>query len=308
MAKKIVRIATRKSPLAMWQAHHIREKLLHHWPSLHIELLPMVTSGDMFIKDKLSTIGGKGLFVKELEEALLDGRADLAVHSMKDVPITLPEGLGLMSICKRQNPLDALVSHQYTNFTSLPHGAIIGTTSLRRQSQLLAIRPDLTIKPLRGNVQTRLEKLRLGEYDAIILAAAGLERLGMHETITEILTTELMLPACGQGALGLECRLDDKDLIKYLAPLNDPLTALCVDSERQVNARLGGNCHVPLAVYCCPQPGAHLLIRAKVATPDGKIILSNAQEGSHQEAKRLADKCAEALLALGADALLQTSL
>jgi len=306
MAKKTVRIATRKSPLAMWQAHHIRERLLQHWPSLHIELLPMVTSGDMFLKDRLSTIGGKGLFVKELEEALLDGRADLAVHSMKDVPVTLPEGLGLMSICKRQNPLDALVSHQYSSFTSLPHGAVIGTTSLRRQSQLLAIRPDLTIKPLRGNVQTRLEKLRLGEYNAIILAAAGLERLGMHETITEILTTELMLPACGQGALGLECRLDDKDLIKYLAPLNDPLTALCVDSERQVNARLGGNCHVPLAVYCCPQPEAHLLIRAKVATPDGKIIISNAQEGSHQEAIRLANKCADALLALGADELLQT--
>ena len=247
-----LRIATRKSPLALWQANYIRNALIQHWPTLEIELIPMTTSGDQFFKDKLSAIGGKGLFVKELEEALLEQRADLAVHSMKDVPATFPDGLCLAAICARHNPLDALVSHKYSSLSSLPTGAIIGTTSLRRQSQLMANRPDLHIKALRGNIQTRIAKLQSNEYDAIVLAAAGLERMAMHDMIRELFNTDVMLPACGQGALGIECRIDDVELKKYIAPLNDPSSALCVNTERHVSALLGGTCHVPLAGYCTP--------------------------------------------------------
>ena len=307
ISQKILRIATRKSPLALWQANHIGKMLLKHWPTLQIELVPMVTSGDKFLKDKLLAIGGKGLFVKELEEALLDQRADLAVHSMKDVPATFPEGLCLAAICTRDNPLDALLSPKYACLDTLPLGAIIGTTSLRRQSQLLAIRPDLQIKTLRGNIQTRISKLNAGEYDAIVLAAAGLERMAMNDVIREILSTEIMLPACGQGALGIECRIADEVLKKYIAPLNDPLSAICVKSERQVNALLGGNCHVPLAVYCTPTADSQLHLRAKVATIDGKIVISNSQQGHLHDAKALADKCAQALLASGASSLLTGS-
>ena len=307
MSQKILRIATRKSPLALWQANHVCELLLKHWPTLQIELLPMVTSGDTFFKDKLSAIGGKGLFVKELEEALLDNRADLAVHSMKDVPVTLPNGLCLAVICERHNPLDALVSNAYASLDALPKAAIVGTTSLRRQSQLLAARPDLNIKALRGNVQTRMSKLEAGEYDAIILAVAGLERMGMHNRIKEILSTDIMLPACGQGALGIECRIEDAELLTYLAPLNDPISAVCVHTERHVNALLGGNCHVPLAVYCINVTDSQLLLRAKVATVDGKIILSNQQHGHQKDASTIAESCAQTLLANGANDLLATA-
>ncbi len=307
MSKILLRIATRKSPLALWQANHVRERLIQHWPSLRIELIPMVTSGDKFLQNKLSTLGGKGLFVKELEEALLDHRADLAVHSMKDVPAAFPEGLGLAAICRRDNPLDALLSLKYANLDHLPTGAIIGTTSLRRQSQLLAIRPDLQIKTLRGNIQTRIAKLEAGEYDAIVLAAAGLERMSMQESIREILSTEIMLPACGQGALGIECRINDEQIKKYIAPLSDPTTAICVNAERQVNALLGGNCHVPLAVYCTPTKDSQLLIQAKVASLDGKIVISNSQQGRQQDATAIANQCAQALLASGADALLNST-
>ncbi len=304
---KILRIATRKSPLALWQANHIRNELLRHWPTLHVELVPMVTSGDKFLNDKLSATGGKGLFVKELEDALLNQRADLAVHSMKDVPATFPEGLCLVAICPRHSPFDALVSPNYANLDSLPTGAIIGTTSLRRQSQLLAARPDLHMKTLRGNIQTRMSKLQSGEYDAIVLAVAGLERMAMHEVIREIFSTEIMLPACGQGALGIECRIQDDELKKYIAPLNDSLSALCINSERHVNALLGGNCHVPVAVYCTPTADSQLLLRAKVATTDGKIIISNRQQGHQHDATALADKCAQALLASGASFLLNSA-
>ncbi len=307
MSKILLRIATRKSPLALWQANHVRERLIQHWPSLQIALIPMVTSGDKFLQNKLSTLGGKGLFVKELEEALLDHRADLAVHSMKDVPAAFPEGLGLAAICRRDNPLDALLSLKYANLDHLPTGAIIGTTSLRRQSQLLAIRPDLQIKTLRGNIQTRIAKLEAGEYDAIVLAAAGLERMSMQESIREILSTEIMLPACGQGALGIECRINDEQIKKYIAPLSDPTTAICVNAERQVNALLGGNCHVPLAVYCTPTKDSQLLIQAKVASLDGKIVISNSQQGRQQDATAIANQCAQALLASGADALLNST-
>ncbi len=308
MSQKILRIATRKSPLALWQANHIREQLLLHWPTLHIELLPMVTSGDKFLNEKLSTTGGKGLFVKELEEALIDKRADLAVHSMKDVPAIFPKGLGLTAICTRHNPLDALVCPSFSNLDALPLNATIGTTSLRRQSQLLAIRPDLHIKPLRGNIQTRIAKLQSGEYDAIVLAAAGLERMGMDNIITEILNTETMLPACGQGALGIECREDNEELKKIIAPLNDAVSALCVTSERHVNALLGGNCHVPVAVYCVLTENSQLLIRAKVASMDGKIVISNRQSGPQKDALLLAEECAHVLLASGASALIANKL
>lgn len=304
MTQKIIRIATRKSPLALWQANYISELLIKHWPSIKIELLPMTTSGDKFIKNKLTTLGGKGLFVKELEEALLDNRADIAVHSMKDVPVTFPKGLEITAICTRQNPLDALVSENYNSLNDLPKGAIIGTMSLRRQSQLLANRPDFNIKTLRGNVQTRLAKLKNNEYDAIVLAAAGLLRLNLQAEIKAILGTEIMLPACGQGALGIECRIEDKDIIKYLKPLNDEISSICVNAERHVNAILGGNCHVPLAVYCAPINDEKLIIRAKVASVDGKIIISNSQEGKITNANELADICAKELLANGAKALL----
>lgn len=307
MSQKILRIATRRSPLALWQANHIRVILMQYWPELHIELIPMVTSGDKFLRDKLSLTGGKGLFVKELEESLLDNRADLAVHSMKDVPALFPEGLGLAAICARSNPLDALVSNSFSSLDALPVGAIIGTASLRRQSQLMVMRPDLQIKTLRGNIQTRIAKLQSGEYDAIVLAMAGLLRMSMHAHITEILSSDVMLPACGQGALGIECRLEDASLIKYLAPLNDPISALCVNTERLVNARLGGNCHVPLAVYCSPAPESQLILRAKIATIDGNTVISNQQNGHQQMAAIMAQDCANALLASGGAELLKAS-
>ena len=304
MPRNILRIATRKSPLALWQANHVRAHLLHHWPNLSIELLPLVTSGDTFLKQKLSTLGGKGLFVKELEEALLDKRADLAVHSMKDVPAYFPEGLCLPTICKRHNPLDALLSPEYNSLNDLPHGAIIGTSSLRCQSLLLAHRPDLQIKELRGNIQTRISKLTSGAYDAIILAAAGLERMNMQTHIKEQLSADIMLPACGQGALGIECRMDDDRLMQYLAPLNDPLSTRCVTTERHVNALLGGHCHVPLAVYCSPINQQDLSLRAKVASIDGQMVIEHQIQGHQDQALSLAETCAQALLVNGARALL----
>lgn len=307
MAIETLRIATRKSPLALWQANHIADLLKQYWPLLKIELVPMVTSGDKFLKDKLLLTGGKGLFVKELEEALLAGEADIAVHSMKDVPATFPEGLALASICKRHNPLDAFIAKRHNRLQELPAGSIIGTSSLRRQSQLLALRSDLEIKVLRGNINTRLNKLEEGEYDAIILAVAGLERMEMQASITEILSDELMLPACGQGALGIECRAEDSDIKKLLTPLNDPLSALCVHSERHVNALLGGNCHVPLAVFCTVQSNQQLLLRAKVLTTDGQTVIQDSQSGPQSQAIAIADTCAKALLAKGAGKLLSLS-
>lgn len=308
MTTKILRIATRKSPLALWQTNHISEKIKQHWPTIEIKLVPMVTSGDKFLQDKLLAKGGKGLFVKELEEALLDNRADIAVHSMKDVPATFPEGLSLAVICERHNPLDALITNDHIALKALPKGSVIGTSSLRRQSQLLAIRPDLAFKTLRGNINTRLDKLKAGEYDAIVLAVAGLERMGMQDTITETLREDIMLPACGQGALGIEFRTNDAAMQRLLAPLNDPLSALCVHSERHVNAILGGNCHIPLAVFCTIGAKQQLLLRAKVLTLDGKTVISDSQSGHQSQAIALADTCAKALLAKGANELLALSL
>lgn len=303
---KIIRIATRQSPLALWQAEHVRAQLLKKWPTLTIELVPMLTSGDKFLKDKLLAEGGKGLFVKELEEALLDKRADLAVHSTKDMPAALPEGLCLPVICKRDNPYDALVSTQYATIDDLPINAIIGTASLRRQSQLLAYRPDLHIKTLRGNIHTRLTKLDTEPFDAIILAAAGLERMNLQHFIKQILPDNMMLPSCGQGALSIECRADDPETQHFIAPLNDPMTALCVQTERMVNAQLGGNCHIPLAVFCTVTANQQIYLRARLLNSNGTIQISHAQTAPYEEATVLATQCTQAFLAKGAAALIST--
>lgn len=301
---KTLRIATRQSPLALWQANHVRDLLLVQWPMLKVELVPMTTSGDKFLKDKLLAVGGKGLFVKELEEALLDKRADIAVHSSKDMPAEFPKGLSLVAICKRDNPFDVLVSKQYSSLQDLPPQAIVGTGSLRRQSQLLAYRPDLYIKPLRGNINTRLAKLESGEYQAIVLAAAGLERMGFTEAIREQIPEHIMLPACGQGALAIECRTDDLETQTLIAGLNDPTSAICVHTERQVNALLGGNCHVPLAVFCAPVATDQVMLRAKILNEDGTQILSNQQTGALEDAPQLAKRCSQELLAQGGAELL----
>ncbi|QMT58919.1 hydroxymethylbilane synthase [Legionella sp. PC997] len=304
MYSRTLRIATRQSPLALWQANHVRNLLLNKWPNLQIDLLPMNTSGDKFLKDKLLAVGGKGLFVKELEEALLDKRADFAVHSSKDMPAEFPEGLGLAAICKRDNPFDVFVSYQHTDLQTLPAHSIVGTSSLRRQSQLLAYRPDLSVKSLRGNINTRLEKLKSGEYDAIILAAAGLERMGFMDSIQEQLSAEIMLPACGQGALAIECRADDHEMHALITELNDPVSAICVHTERKVNALLGGNCHVPLAVFCVPIENNQLSLQAKVLSLDGSQMIKSVQIGPLEQATRLAELCAQSLLAQGAANLL----
>ncbi|WP_133140319.1 hydroxymethylbilane synthase [Legionella genomosp. 1] len=301
---RTLRIATRKSQLALWQANFIGKQLQSHWPDISYELVPMLTSGDKFTQSKLQTLGGKGLFVKELEEALLDKRADLAVHSLKDVPAELPPALHLPVICKRDNPLDALVSTQFSNMNDLPGTARIGTSSLRRQSQLLAWKPGLEIVPLRGNINTRLEKLQNESLDAIILAAAGLERLGLEHVICEVINPALMLPACAQGALGIECREDDQELLGLLSPLNDELTAACVKAERQVNALLGGNCHVPLAVFCQPAGEGQLHLQARVLNLDGSQVIADEQSGAIEAATAIAESCAENLLKNGARQLL----
>lgn len=303
---KTLRIATRKSPLALWQANYIAEKITSLNPGVKTQLIPMTTSGDRFLKEKLQALGGKGLFVKELEEALLDGRADLAVHSMKDVPASFPEGLMLQAIHKRHNPFDALISNDHRNLTDIPRGSLIGTTSLRRQSQLLAYRPDLQIKALRGNINTRLEKLHAGDFDAIILAVAGLERMEMMDEISEILPETIMLPACGQGALGIECRMNDPDIQNLLHPLNDFDTAICVNAEREVNALLGGNCHVPLAVFA-QLKNNDLVLQARVASIDGKTMIENKVSAAIGQHDKLAKECAQNLLAKGAADLLRLS-
>lgn len=307
MTQRIFRIATRKSPLALWQANHIKHELEKKHPEILVELLPMLTSGDRFLKDTLQRQGGKGLFVKELEEALLDKRADFAVHSTKDVPVTFPEGLTLAAICSRDNPMDALLSIKYDALDKLPAGAVVGTASLRRQSQLLVHRPDLTIKTLRGNVNTRIEKLHAGAYDAIILAAAGLERMGFTDHIKHVLSEHTMLPACGQGALSIECRIDDTEVLNLISGLNDTVTAACVHAERRVNARLGGNCHVPLAVYCKPELDDQIRLRAKVLSSDGRRCIEAEKTGAMENALTMADAVSTLLLAQGAEALLSGS-
>ncbi|MDP5255708.1 MULTISPECIES: hydroxymethylbilane synthase [unclassified Vibrio] len=298
-----IRIATRKSPLALWQANFVKHALETHHPGLQVELVTMVTKGDIILDTPLAKVGGKGLFVKELEVAMLEGRADLAVHSMKDVPVDFPEGLGLVTICQRADPTDAFVSNHYDNIDQLPQGAIVGTCSLRRQCQIKERRPDLIIKELRGNVGTRLSKLDRGEYDAIILATAGLKRLDLGERIRSELPPEISLPAVGQGAVGIECRLDDERLIKLLSPLNDQDTADRVLCERAMNLTLEGGCQVPIGSYAELQDD-QLWLRALVGEPDGSRIVRGEIKGAREDAEQLGVTLAKELLSQGADTIL----
>ncbi len=298
-----LRIATRKSQLALWQAEYVRDMLRLHHPDLNVELVKMSTQGDKILDTPLAKVGGKGLFVKELERSLLDEQTDIAVHSMKDVPVELPENLHLAVICPREDPRDAFVSNNYASFESLPEGARLGTSSLRRQCQLAARRPDLNIIDLRGNVNTRLQKLDDGEYDAIILAAAGLKRLKFENRITEFLATDISLPAIGQGAVGIECRRDDDWVNDLLAPLNDPDTATRVAAERAMNLRLQGGCQVPIAGYAELEHGI-LLMRGLVGRVDGREIVRGEIAGPPEDAAHLGQVLAEDLLARGADEIL----
>ncbi|EOW6616299.1 hydroxymethylbilane synthase [Vibrio fluvialis] len=294
-----IRIATRQSPLALWQAHYVKDALQAAHPGLEVELVTMVTRGDVILDTPLAKVGGKGLFVKELEVAMLEGRADLAVHSMKDVPVDFPEGLGLVTICEREDPRDAFVSNTYASLDELPHGAIVGTCSLRRQCQLKEARPDLVIKELRGNVGTRLGKLDAGEFDAIILAAAGLKRLKLEQRIRSFIEPEQSLPAVGQGAVGIECRLDDTRLRELLAPLSHAETTDRVLCERAMNLTLEGGCQVPIGSYALLE-GDDLWLRALVGEPDGSHIVRGEIRGPRQDAERLGVELANQLLANGA--------
>jgi hydroxymethylbilane synthase len=299
-----LKIATRQSPLALWQAEHIRARLEALHAGLNVELVTFVTQGDKILDTPLAKIGGKGLFVKELEAALLDGRADLAVHSMKDVPMALPEGLSLAVICEREDPLDAFVSNTYASFQDLPQGAKVGTSSLRRKCQILKARPDLEIIDLRGNVGTRLSKLDAGQYDAIILASAGLKRLGLSERIRHTLTPEVSLPAVGQGALGLECRTNDQAVLELILPLMDDETNVCVRAERAFNAYLEGGCQVPIAGYATLKDG-QLSMEGRVGSVDGQTLLSAQLSAAPEQAEQLGEQLAQNLLAQGAGELLK---
>lgn len=298
-----IRIATRKSPLALWQAEYVKSQLQLHHPGLRVELLPLTSRGDKILDVPLAKVGGKGLFVKELEQALLNDEADIAVHSMKDVPMEFPEGLGLAVICPREDARDAFVSNQFKSLDELPKGSVVGTSSLRRQCQLLAHRPDLQIKFLRGNVQTRLQKLDDGEYHAIILAAAGLIRLQLNDRINSFLTPEQSLPAGGQGAVGIECRLNDTNTLRLLQPLHHSLTAEQVTAERAMNRRLQGGCQVPIAGYAIHQ-GDNLWLRGLVGDPDGSLLLQDEILGKAVDAELMGITLADRLLAAGADKIL----
>jgi hydroxymethylbilane synthase len=293
-----LRIATRKSTLALWQANHVKGLLEQAHAGLRVELLPLVTTGDLRLEGPLSQVGGKGLFVKELEQAMLDGRADLAVHSMKDVPAHLPQGLCLPVVLAAEDPRDAFVSNRHAGFDELPRGARIGTASLRRQCQLRHRRPDLEFSLLRGNVETRLRKLDDGQYDAIILACAGLNRLGLGARIRAVLSTDVCLPAIGQGVIGLECRSDDAPTLARIAILNDPATAIRMQAERALNAGLGGSCQTPLAGHAELANG-ELRLRARIGLPDGSRLLETELHATPDRAAELGATLAARLLAAG---------
>lgn len=301
MNKTLLRIATRQSALALWQANHIKLQLLTLHPHLKIELIGITTSGDKTLDTPLNKMGGKGLFVKELENALLAGEADIAVHSMKDVPMELPAGLIIPVICEREDPRDAFISKNYPNLASLPSNSIVGTSSLRRSCQLQAVRPDLIIQPLRGNVDTRIRQLDEGKFDAIILAAAGLLRLGLKNRISECFDS--FLPAAGQGALGIECRSGDSDIMKIIAPLNHFPTFYCVSAERAMTRRLGGSCQVPIAAYATINQD-QLTLQGLVGHPDGSLLLQSQSQASVHEAEKLGEHVAEDLLMKGAREIL----
>ena len=303
MNDTLIRIATRKSQLALWQAEYVKAALEHVHPELKVELVTMTTQGDRVLDAPLAKIGGKGLFVKELEQAMLRGDADIAVHSMKDVPVDLPPGLHLPVVMKREDPRDALVSKLFGNLDELPQGAHVGTSSLRRKVQLMSMRPDLVISDLRGNVNTRLKKLDDGDYDAIILACAGLRRLGLEDRITEALNPDAMLPAIGQGAIGIECRNDDARINNLLLPLNDADTHIRVAAERAMNNRLNGGCQVPIGGHAELGHGV-IVLKGLVGSLDGQEIITGNISGRPEDAEELGLVLAEDLLSRGADRLL----
>lgn len=303
MSDNLIRIATRRSPLALWQAEFVKAELEKHHPGLKVELVKMVTQGDKILDTPLAKVGGKGLFVKELEVGMQQGEADIAVHSMKDVPVEFPEGLHLAVICEREDPRDAFVSNTYQHFDDLPDGAKVGTSSLRRECQIRALRPDLQIISLRGNVNTRLKKLDDGEYDAIILAAAGLKRLGFNNRIKHEIDTTTSLPAVGQGAVGIECRIDDERVNALIAPLNHAETAIRVRAERAMNNRLEGGCQVPIGGYSEIDYGV-IVLRGLVGRPDGTKIIRGDISGKPEDAEELGKVLAEDLLSRGAREIL----
>ncbi len=301
-----VRIATRNSALALWQAEYVKAQLEHFHQDINVELVPMTTKGDILLDTPLAKVGGKGLFVKELEVAILENRADIAVHSMKDVPVDFPEGLGLEVICPREDPRDAFVSNTFSTLSDLPQGAIVGTSSLRRQCQLKAKRPDLEIHDLRGNVNTRLKKLDEGQYDAIILAAAGLIRLKMSDRIAQYIEPEEMLPANGQGAVGIECRIDDDTIKALLKPLECSTTRTRVLTERAMNKALEGGCQVPIASYSViSEDGKEVHLRGLVGAIDGSEIIESEITGPVEQGEMLGNTLAQELLSRGADRILK---
>ena len=304
MADKIVRIATRKSALALWQAEHVAKCLRQAHSGIKTELVKMVTRGDKILDVPLAKVGGKGLFVKELEQGMLEGKADIAVHSMKDVPVELPPGLHLGAILAREDPCDAFVSNKYSSLKELLANARIGTSSLRRQCQIKEKFPQCEVLSLRGNVNTRLAKLDAGEYDAIILASAGLIRLGLETRITERLDTSVSLPAIGQGAIGIECRSNDPEINALVKALHNQKTSICVSAERAMNARLQGGCQVPIGGFA-ELRGEELHIRGLVGSPDGQKLIRAERTGNADQAEELGRQVAEQLLANGADKILQ---
>lgn len=299
MLKKILRIATRKSPLALLQSNFIKKILLYFYPNLIITLIPIVTRGDMILHQSLSKIGGKGLFIKELELALLENRADIAVHSMKDIPNTIPSELCLSSICSRGNALDALVSNNYQSIDELPEQAIIGTSSPRRKAQLIRYRPDLIIHPIRGNINTRLKKLDEGKYTAIILATEGLKRLGLGNRISQIIPAELSLPSCGQGAIGVEYRLNDNNISLLLKKIKDKNTEFIIKAERAFCKKMNAGCQIPIASYAILSNN-ELWLRGLVCSPDGKIFLSGERIGKPNFGENMGNELAIELLNKGA--------
>jgi hydroxymethylbilane synthase len=299
----LLRIATRKSPLALWQAEEVARQLQSFHPELKVELVPMTTKGDQILNSPLSKVGGKGLFVKELEIAMLEDRADIAVHSMKDVPMEFPQGLQLAAVLKRDDPRDAFISDRYTSLDELPQGAVLGTSSLRRQSIVRAAYPHIEIKMLRGNINTRIAKLEAGEYDAIILAASGLKRMGFDARITAIIPPETMLPAVGQGALGIEGRTDDTQIAQLLAPLKDTETTLRLQCERAMNNRLNGGCQIPVAGYSEILADT-ITLRACIAYPDGSQIFHSKKSAALDAVEALGIEVAEDLMVQGGDKVL----
>lgn len=307
MAINVIRIISRESPLAMWQAKYVREQLIAYHSGLQVTIIGITTQADKFLNQSLASMGGKGAFVKELEYSLLNGDADIAVHSMKDVPIDLPSGLCLPVIMQREDVSDAFVSRQYNSLDNLPSEKIVGTSSLRRQCQLMALRPDMKIKEIRGNLGTRLKKLDDGEFDALILASAGLSRLGLGEQINHVIPAKQILPAVGQGALGIETRENDERVLELVSVLNDNETNTCVSAERAVSSRLNGGCHAPIAAYA-QISNDRLMIDAMVGKLDGSEIIRKSINGLKQEADQLGEQLGVELLESGAELILREAL